>query len=82
MSELARWQSHKVVRAGKVISLTFGVQVSVSVEAADGGYTVIDVPSKVFARGRPEPGDYFVVYDDGYQSWSPKAIFEAGYTRL
>lgn len=32
-----------------------------------------------FARSTPAPGDYFVVYDDGYQSHSPKAVFEAGY---
>lgn len=32
-----------------------------------------------FARTIPAVGDYFVVYEDGYQSHSPKAVFEAGY---
>ncbi len=32
-----------------------------------------------FARSTPTVGDYFVVYDDGYQSHSPAAAFEAGY---
>jgi len=40
------------------------------------------VPKDVFARGTPKGGDYYVVYDDGYQSWSPKATFEAGYDEI
>ncbi|WP_211103490.1 hypothetical protein [Azospirillum sp. TSA2s] len=32
-----------------------------------------------FARSTPAVGDYFIVYEDGYQSHSPKAAFEAGY---
>jgi hypothetical protein len=28
-----------------------------------------------------QAGDYFVEYEDGYQSWSPKEIFERGYVR-
>jgi len=28
------------------------------------------------------PGDYYVVYDDGYASISPREAFEAGYHRL
>ena len=27
-------------------------------------------------------GGYFVQYDDGYQSWSPAAAFESGYSPL
>lgn len=27
-------------------------------------------------------GGYFVVYADGYESWSPKAAFEEGYAKL
>jgi hypothetical protein len=28
----------------------------------------------------PEIGGYYVLYDDGYESWSPAAAFESGYT--
>ncbi len=41
----------------------------------------VEIPDEVFARGRPDPGSYLVVYEDGYVSWSPKDVFEAGYTR-
>lgn len=30
----------------------------------------------------PKVGGYFVVYPDGYQSWSPEEAFESGYTRV
>ncbi|QHJ80707.1 MAG: hypothetical protein [Bacteriophage sp.] len=30
------------------------------------------------ANDKGEPG-YKVIYEDGYTSWSPKAVFEAGY---
>ncbi len=33
-------------------------------------------------KHNPQAGGYFVMYDDDYQSWSPKAPFEAGYTRI
>lgn len=33
------------------------------------------------ADGTSEPG-YKVVYEDGYQSWSPKATFDRAYRRL
>jgi hypothetical protein len=41
---------------------------------------VIMVPENFFGRGVPSPGDYFVRYDGGYVSWSPKSVFEDGYT--
>jgi len=30
----------------------------------------------------PQPGGYFVVYKDGYKSFSPAKAFEEGYTRI
>jgi hypothetical protein len=31
-------------------------------------------------RHKPQPGGYFVVYADGYMSFSPKEAFESGYS--
>ena len=33
-------------------------------------------------KHKPEAGGYYVVYADGYKSFSPAAAFEEGYTRL
>lgn len=35
-----------------------------------------------FELRRKGPGGYFVIYEDGYQSWSPTEAFENGYTRI
>jgi hypothetical protein len=39
-------------------------------------------PGAMFARYIPVEGDYLVVYEDGYKSFSPKQAFEEGYTLL
>ena len=33
-----------------------------------------------YRKHRPESGGYFVVYKDGYESFSPAEAFEDGYT--
>jgi hypothetical protein len=40
------------------------------------------VSAEYLAKHKPEVGGYFVVYADGYQSFSPAQAFEEGYTRL
>ena len=76
---LPQYRSHKLVRAGPIIRFGDALAVIVS---ADGREEAIDAPPGTFSRGRPNDGDYLVVYEpDGYISWSPKAVFEAGNTR-
>ena len=53
----------------------------VAVEDANGAPCKVEVTPSVFARGRPNLGDYIVIYDDGYKSWSPAKTFEDGYAR-
>lgn len=76
---LAKWQSHKVVRAGRIVSVSDD---RVDVEGWDGAILVMIPLSNMFARYRPVPGDYWVEYDNNYASISPRAAFEAGYRRL
>jgi hypothetical protein len=44
-----------------------------------GGFVSIDCPEAMFARYAPVPGDFYVVYEDGYQSFSPREAFLNGY---
>jgi hypothetical protein len=86
MGELAQWQSHKIVRAGKVLPQQVedtgeGTGV-LTVEDVNGTPCRVVVPNNFFARGAPSPGDYVVIYDDGYKSWSPAKAFEEGYIRI
>jgi hypothetical protein len=87
MGELAQWQSHKVVRAGKLMAQQVEddpslAEVILTVEDANGAPCKVSVPRDFFARKAPSPGDYVVIYDDGYKSWSPYGTFEGGYTRI
>jgi hypothetical protein len=86
MSEIAQWRSHKIVRAGKVMAQQVedtgeGIAI-LTVEDVNGAPCKVEVPDNFFARGAPSPGDYVVIYDDGYKSWSPAKAFEEGYTRI
>jgi len=40
------------------------------------------VSAEFLAKHKPEVGGYWVQYADGYQSFSPAAAFEEGYTRI
>lgn len=72
---MRKWKSHKIVEAEKIEWIE-GEKVCTS----DG--ETMDVEPVVFARGRPEPGDYMVRYEDGYLSWSPVKAFEDGHAMI
>ena len=46
------------------------------------GYAPFRVDAAYVAKHKPQIGGYYVVYDDGYKSWSPAQAFEEGYTPL
>lgn len=85
---LPRWQCHKVVRAAKIVVVRemnrdgakLYLDVGVGMMGAEG--TDVSVTSDWVTKHRPCPSGYFVVYDDGYQSFSPAEAFEEGYTRI
>ena len=87
---MLKYRSHKVVEAAEIERVPlvnngvglFPFGVAIREPLQDGRYCihVMVVPVDFFGRGTPEPGDYFVQYDDGYVSWSPKKQFEDGYT--
>jgi len=80
------YQCHKKVSALKikaVLNSPPDVDVkggSWDLEIADEGFGFVRVTHEWFVKHKPEAGGYYVVYDDGYKSYSPAAAFEAGYT--
>jgi hypothetical protein len=42
----------------------------------------IEVGVDYVQKHDPKPGGYYVRYEDGYESFSPAAAFESGYTRI
>lgn len=75
--EMPRYQSHKKVWALQIKAVD-GHKLSFE----NANYADVEKPSELFARYKPVAGDYLVVYDDGYESFSPREPFEAGYTAL
>lgn len=45
-------------------------------------YGPIPVDAAWYRKNQPEAGGYYVVYADGYKSYSPAEAFEDGYTRI
>lgn len=85
---LPRYKCHKEVCAVKIAA----IEQSPAKEVYPGGsYRIIPVDEGVgpllvgtdfIDKHKPEVGGYFVVYEDGYQSFSPAQAFEEGYTRI
>ena len=47
----------------------------------DRKYKNLEVSQEYMKKHRPHAGGYFVVYKDGYYSFSPSEPFESGYTK-
>lgn len=91
---LGKWQCHKRVRAAKILAIgRFNVSpddmlldATASGDLLDDGNVWVSPAPDMFARYRPVPGDYYVIYDQGtekeYRSISPADQFESGYTQI
>ena len=55
---------------------------SAMITPAGDGYAPFKVDAIYMHKHKPEVGGYYVVYEDGYKSFSPAGAFESGYTRL
>lgn len=79
--QMPRYQSHKKVWALQIDKVSDAGE-AWTLSFLDVGYGPRNVKREVLSRYMPTQGDYFVVYDDGYESISPKKAFEEGYTKL
>lgn len=84
-TSMPRFKCHKEVHAFKIREIkSFDIGSDDSgraqIVSTDGG--VITVGPEYMKKHRPQIGGYFVVYEDGYQSFSPAAAFESGYSLI
>ena len=82
--EMPKYQSHKQVWALKIAAIEFAQDGSAKIAPADHGYATIETKPDFRARftGGEDDLGYYVVYADGYASWSPTKAFEDGYTLI
>lgn len=92
-SELPRYKCHKEVGALKIAKLepSCGNRPAEPNEETDGGafmtpveqeYLPFKLPATFMRKHSPQVGGYYVMYQDGYSSYSPAEAFESGYTRI
>ncbi len=87
MAEMPRYESHKIVHALKIAEIQEGPALPASnghkiIVPSDEGYASFTIDAAYIAKHNPQAGGYYIVYADGYKSWSPAEAFESGYTRL
>ncbi|MCK1367642.1 hypothetical protein [Bradyrhizobium sp. 62] len=74
--EMPRYVSHKKVWA---LEIDTADPMLCKLTFRDKGYASIKTDAEVWARYKPIPGDFYVVYADGYKSFSPRKAFLEGY---
>ena len=78
--ELPRYRCHKEVRALKIEAIADRETGGGLLYPVDKRYAPIPLSPEYVQKHKPEPGGYYVVYKDGYKSFSPAQAFEEGYT--
>ena len=85
--EMPKYKCHKVVHALKIAAIEFGMLGVARITPVEEGYAPFETNPNFDQRYQGDQrwqGDlgYYVVYDDGYVSWSPTKAFEDGYTLM
>lgn len=83
--EMPRYLCHKKVWALKIAAIDILPDDGrAKIAPKDEGFAPFMAPAGWGSRFRGGEDDlgYYVVYDDGYASWSPSKAFEDGYERL
>lgn len=81
---LPQWQCHKIVGAAKIDAIDRKPNGAAILHLSADGQKLdsIRVDHEYMEKHRPYEGGYFVHYQEGYQSFSPAPVFEAGYDRI
>ena len=80
--EMPKYQCHKKVWALKIKSVEIRPADGHVIHPEDAGYAPFEVSDEYMREHKPEAGGYYVVYEDGYKSYSPSAAFESGYSLI
>lgn len=87
-AQMPLYQCHKQVWALKIehVQETYGggrgERTGAILHINDGNFSPIAVDAEYVNRCKPRDGGYYVVYQDGYKSYSPADAFESGYTLI
>lgn len=77
--EMPRYKSHKTVWA---LEIKTADRLTCRLSFVEAGYAPVNVAAEMWARYQPVEGDFYVEYEDGYKSFSPRKAFLEGYSRI
>jgi hypothetical protein len=81
-SNMPRYVSHKKVHALEISAVAPEPEVrTFRLSFAEPGFADVIPDAGMFSRYMPVKGDFYVVYEDGYKSFSPRKAFLDGYAR-
>ncbi len=69
--EMPKYECHKKVWALKIAGIVGDQHGGVYFQPAEEGYDKVPMSPEYVAKHKPEVGGYYVVYEDGYKSFSP-----------
>ena len=82
-TELPKYKCHKIVHGFKITKIVLDGEDGSAILYHDEKYFIpVKVDAEYVRKHKPQAGGYFVIYEDGYASWSPAEAFESGYTRI
>lgn len=88
-AEMPKYKCHKEVWALKIAKIVRDGEGedresdgSAMITPEESQYAPFRVEADYMYKHKPEVGGYYVVYKDGYKSFSPAAAFEEGYSRI
>jgi hypothetical protein len=81
--EMPKYECHKKVWAFGIKRFTRNNRGEITgFTPADAGYGDVVLSQEYIEKHKPVEGGYYVVYPDGYKSFSPASAFEGGYRRI
>lgn len=84
-AEMPKYKCHKEVWALKIKEIrrvpSGNATVTHTIIPEEEGYAPFEVALEYISKHNPVAGGYYVVYADGYISYSPAKAFEEGYAR-
>lgn len=79
--EMPRFKCHKEVWAIQIKHVVDLTEV-IFITPVEQGFAPFQVDREYMKKHNPQSGGYYIVYSDGYKSYSPAIPFETGYTRI
>lgn len=91
-AQMPQYQCHKKVWALKIKEVILDTELArqenrettggATIVPEDSGFASFQVNYEYVNKHNPQVGGYYVVYEDGYKSWSPAEAFESGYKKI